>query len=39
MVDERCILLAPVELSTVGSLAFLLAAAQFRNSLPDDVVL
>jgi len=29
----------PVKLSTVGSRAFLVAAAQLWNSLPDDIVL
>ena len=47
LVDERCVLLtpivllcdAPVKLSTVGSRAFPVAAAQLWNSLPDDIVL
>ena len=44
LVDERCVLLAPVVLlfhqqSTVGSRAFPVAAAQLWNSLPDDIVL
>ena len=29
----------PVKLSTVGSRAFLISAAQLRNSLPDHIVL
>jgi len=33
------LVVSPVKLSTVGSRAFLVAAAQLWNSLPDDIIL
>jgi len=45
LVDARCVLpepigwfVPPVRLSTVGSRAFLVAAAQIWNSLPEHIV-